>query len=136
MNTSLYIFFSFSFVYNKRTFEFKCETKNETDYWVECLKFLNNLQQGSAVISTRSAQAKQYFQSLPTFTAVVEDLRVKKDTNGNQMTTQDDEKTESNLIPTENNKKKKKEKKSKPLEVFKFNNIDSGAYAALYRENP
>lgn len=52
------------------------------------------------------------------------------------MTTQDDEKTESNLIPTENNKKKKKEKKSKPLEVFKFNNIDSGAYAALYRENP
>jgi len=42
------------------------------------LKFLNDILQKSETISSFAAQAKQYFQSLPTYTSVVEDNRVKK----------------------------------------------------------
>jgi hypothetical protein len=47
--------------------------------WVECLKFLNNLASKTETVSSSQNMAKKYFKSLPTFTSVVDDQRVKKE---------------------------------------------------------
>lgn len=94
-------------------FDFKCETEQQKDLWVECLKFLNELQMKTETVSVSLQMARTYFKSLPTFTSVVHDERWKPSTDGQVQ-------KESVL-----------DKIIKPPDQVKFSNIDSFAYAAL-----
>ena len=79
--------------------------------------------------------AHKYFKSLPTFTTVVDDQRIKPK---EEKLREPDGQDRRNL-PEEGKESKKHDedkKPKKPMDVVKFENIDASAYAALVQENP
>ena len=68
----------FQFTYSGRAFDFESETRADAELWVICLKFLN--EHSEDVKTQTSKQAQQYFRNLPTFTKIVQDLRVDSET--------------------------------------------------------